>query len=160
MKWITHQAGALTMAVWFQADPVITAAMLGGAVLPDFAEQALCRGNRKLFLRIHRGFLHWFGIYAAMLLLAVVVPLDARQKAGLAGLAIGALSHLMLDGLNPTGVPLLPFREKPRLRWNLISTGSMGEWIFLAALLVLLALGGYEFGEEWLQRIFRLARTW
>ncbi len=157
MKWITHQAGALALAVWFQADPLTTAGMLGGAVLPDLAEQTISRGNRKLFWRIHRGVLHWFGLYVALLLAAGAAPLPPTQRAALAGLALGALSHLLMDGLNPTGVPLLPFRERPRLRWNLVATGSPGEWCLLAGLIGLLALGGYTFGPQWTDRLLRFA---
>lgn len=153
MKWITHQAGALAAAVWFQADAALSAGMVFGAVLPDLIEQTVSRGNKAMFLRIHRGVLHWFGLYALALLAVPMLPLGPGQRALAAGAALGALSHLIMDGLNPTGVPLLPFRRNPRLRVNLLSTGSVGEWCLLAGLLGLIALGGYNLDPSWLRRL-------
>ena len=153
MKWITHQAGALTAAVWFQADALLSAGMVFGAVLPDLIEQTVSRGNKAMFLRIHRGFLHWFGVYALALLAVPLLPFAPGERALIAGAALGALSHLLMDGLNPTGVPLLPFRRNPRLRVNLVSTGSVGEWCLLAGLFALLAFGGYKLDASWLRRL-------
>ena len=144
MKWVTHQAGALAAAFLCKAGPLVSAAMVLGAVLPDLIEQCLSRGNRRLFLAIHRGFFHWFGLYAAGLLAAVCLPLPPREQAAVAGLMLGALSHIALDALNPGGVPLLPLRDRPRLRLPLLSTGSLREWIFLAGLLALIVFGGYR----------------
>jgi membrane-bound metal-dependent hydrolase YbcI (DUF457 family) len=157
MKWITHQSGALALALLFKADPALTAGMIAGAVAPDMAEHALSRGNRRIFLRIHRGILHWFGLYAGALVAIPLLPLSpAEQQAG-AGLALGALSHLALDALNPTGVPLLPFRRTPRARVNLVSTGSPGEYLLLAALLALIGFCGYQLDPAWFKRLARLA---
>jgi inner membrane protein len=144
MKWVTHQAGALAAALWFQADPLAGAGMVMGAVLPDLIEQGVSRGNRRLFLAIHRGFFHWFGLYAAGLLVALCLPLAPPERAAAAGLMLGALSHIALDALNPGGVPMLPLRDRPRIRLALLSTGSLREWIFLAGLVALIALGGYR----------------
>ena len=155
MKWITHQAGALAAAVWFQVDTVTGVAMVGGAVLPDFAEQVICRGNQKLFWRIHRGILHWFGIYALLLAAAGLVP-DPGVRMMLAGLALGAISHLLMDALNPTGVPLVPFRERPRLKYPLVSTGSAGEYGVLAVLAAVIVFGVYRLKPDWLSQIGRL----
>ena len=80
MKWITHQAGALAVALWFQAEPPAVAAMALGAVLPDAIEQGVSRGNRRLFLAIHRGFFHWFGLYAAGLLAVAACQLHPANR--------------------------------------------------------------------------------
>ena len=49
------------------------------------------------------------------------------------GLNIGILSHLILDMMNPTGVPLFyPYRKMYRV--CKISTGSAGEWCVLGAM--------------------------
>ncbi|MCL1985049.1 MAG: metal-dependent hydrolase [Betaproteobacteria bacterium] len=153
MKWVTHQAGALAVALWFKAEPLMSAGMVLGAVLPDLIEQGISRRDRRLFLAIHRGFFHWFGLYAAGL--AVMACLRPAAPAGVvaAGLLLGALSHIALDALNPGGVPALPLRDRPRLRLPLLSTGSLREWIFLAGLLALIALGGHRLDESWFRRL-------
>jgi membrane-bound metal-dependent hydrolase YbcI (DUF457 family) len=66
---------------------------------------------------------------------------------------LGALSHIALDALNPSGVPALPLRDRPRLKLPLISTGSLREWIFLAGLLALIAIGGYRLDERWFRKL-------
>ena len=153
MKWITHQAGALAAGVWFQAGTTLCASLVFGAVLPDLIEHAVSRGNKAVFLRIHRGFLHWFGLYALALAAALALPLSPEEQTLAVGSLLGAISHLILDGLNPSGVPLLPFRRKPRLAANLVATGSLGEYCLLAVLLVLIALGAYRSDASWLQRL-------
>lgn len=153
MKWVTHQAGALAAALLCKAEPLVSAAMVLGAVLPDAIEQGVSRGNRRLFLAIHRGVFHWFGLYAAGLLAAACLPLSPHAQAAAAGLMIGALSHIALDALNPSGVPLLPLRDRPRCSLPLVSTGSLKEWIFLAGLLALIALGGYRLDERWFRKL-------
>ncbi|MDR2694760.1 MAG: metal-dependent hydrolase [Deltaproteobacteria bacterium] len=153
MKWVTHQAGALAVALWFQAEPPAAAAMVLGAVLPDAIERCVSRGDRRRFLAIHRGFFHWFGLYAAGLAVALCLPLAPREQAAAAGLMFGALSHLALDALNPGGVPALPLRDRPRLRLPLLATGSLREWIFLVGLLALIALGGYRLDERWFRKL-------
>jgi inner membrane protein len=153
MKWVTHQTGALAVALCFKTEPLVSVAMVLGAVLPDAIELGVSRGNTRLFFAIHRGFFHWFGLYAAGLLAALCLPLPPREKAAVAGLTLGALSHIALDALNPGGVPLLPLRDRPRLRLPLVATGSLREWIFLAGLLALAALGGYQLDARWLKKL-------
>ena len=153
MKWITHQAGALTAALWFKADTTLCAGLVFGAVLPDLIEYAISRGDKSIFMRIHRGFWHWFGLYALALAAALALPLPPRERTLAVGAALGAISHLVMDGLNPSGVPLLPFCREPRLRAKLVATGSLGEYCLLAGLLALIALGGYSLDESWLRRL-------
>lgn len=139
MKWMTHQSAALALGLWSRGEPLVVAAMVVGAVLPDALEQAISFGNKKMFFRIHRGVLHWFGWYLALAVLGLFVG-QTQAMQGVMGLAFGALSHLLLDALNPTGVPLLPFRDKPRLRFASIKTGSAGEWGLCLLLVLVMAL--------------------
>ncbi len=155
MKWITHQAGALALALLFRAEPAVCAGMLGGAVLPDLVEQTITRGNKKLFLRIHRESLHWFGWYAGLLVAALAAPLAPRERALAVGVMLGALSHVAMDALNPSGVPLSPLGGSPRLRFPLVSTGSLREYVLLAALLGLIVLAGYNLDPSWMRRLAR-----
>jgi inner membrane protein len=156
MKWLTHQAGALAAALALQADPGLSAGLVLGAVLPDLAEHTLSRGNRALFFRIHRGFLHWFGLYLPLLVLVQGLSLPPPTLLLLDGVLLGACSHLLLDALNPGGIPLFPFRRNPRLRLPLVATGSLGEWCILAAFLLLIGLGGYRLDPSWLHRLTRM----
>ena len=157
MKWLTHQAGALAGALAFQADPGLSAGMVLGAVLPDLAEQVLSLGNKKLFFRIHRGFLHWFGLYLLLFVPAQGLPPSSRLAAE--GVLLGACSHLLLDGLNPSGIPLFPFRRNPRLGIKLVATGSPGEWCFLAGFLLVIGLVGYSLDPSWLRRLESLLES-
>ena len=51
------------------------------------------------------------------------------------GLALGGLSHVVLDMLTVQGVPLLPFSRKNRFSLKLCKTGGVGEYVFLACML-------------------------
>ena len=129
--------------------------VLLGSVLPDAVDMAIARKNRSLFQRIHRGTTHWPGWYVLLLigvqlglpdergLSRLVEPLFASAGQALAaqsalfgvaavtGIALGALSHLLLDAFNPTGIPISPFGGKPRLILARIPTGTLGELGFL-----------------------------
>ena len=54
----------------------------------------------------------------------------------LTGLGFGGLSHVALDMLTPQGVPLQPFSRKGRFSLKLCATGSVGEYCFLAAIVL------------------------
>ena len=159
MKWMTHQAGALALALLLDSNPATSAGMIIGAVLPDAVEQAVSFKNRRLFFAIHRGFFHWFGLYLACLLLVELAAPTLQAKALAMGLVFGALSHLALDALNPSGIPLLPLASKPRLKLSLVSTGSPGEWIFFAGLLCVIALCGYRADGDLLAKLQSFLNT-
>ena len=176
MKWFTHQAIAVAGALALGMPPVGVGGVVLGSVLPDVIDQRLAKLTphpQKTFNRIHRGASHWFGWYAALMLLALVVPVSAhislnevahalglsaataRHLAGtssallpplLAGIGFGALMHVVLDMLTPSGVPLTPFSRQNKLSLKLCSTGSLGEYLFLAVGLGLLALLA---GQRW-----------
>lgn len=136
MKWITHQTVAVAAAIALGMHPAAVGTALAGAVLPDVIDQRVSRMSRnpqRRFNQIHRGASHWFGWYAALLAGALILPLPPLQAALGAGLGFGALSHVALDMLTPSGVPLHPFSRKNKFSLKLCSTGSLGEYIFLAA---------------------------
>ena len=83
---------------------------------------------------------HWFGWWLALFLVAGLLPLPPHWRAVVLGVGFGALSHIVLDMLNPTGVPLHPVSRKNRFSLRLCSTGSVGEYVFLAAMLGCFAL--------------------
>lgn len=144
MKWITHQTGAIAAGLVLQMPVLAVAAAFAGAVLPDMIDQSLsCLGHtkkqrQKIFNRVHRGNSHWFGWWLSLFVLAAALPPIAR--ACVAGLALGATSHVLLDMLTTRGVPLLPFSHKGQLALGLCSTGKIGEYVFLAALVAACAV--------------------
>ena len=151
MKWITHQATAVAAALALHLPLEGVAATCAGAVLPDVLDQRIAglaptRGGRqKVFNAIHRGTTHWFGWWLAICVAAFVLSpgslgslkfgsahLDSLGRDALLGLGFGGLSHVLLDMLTPSGVPLTPFSRQNKLSLNLCSTGSLGEYCFLA----------------------------
>ncbi len=162
MRWFTHKSVTLAGAVWLGASVPALLGALVGSILPDCLDRFLAGGDRERFWRVHRGFTHWGGWYVLLIfavpyvssalapdLLSSLFPgvgLAGRGapavQAGadvLLGIGFGALFHVILDALNPSGVPLLPWRRRPRLSLNLVATGSWREVAFLiaAALLML-----------------------
>ena len=141
MKWITHQTGAVTLALAFQTPLSGVVASALGAVIPDVIDQKISKlgksrkGRQKIFNRIHRGDSHWFGWGTIALVLIMNYCPPGVAKDVLIGLALGALSHIFLDMLTPQGVPMLPFSHKNRLSLKLCATGSAGEYLFLVFLI-------------------------
>lgn len=141
MRWITHQVGALGTALWLQLPLAGVAAAWVGGILPDVMDQkmaGLSRNRQRAFNRIHRGFTHWPGLWLGLVILAVVfVPHESVRllRPVCVGLAVGGLSHVILDMLTPQGVPFLPFSRKNRFSLKLCKTGGIGEYLFLAAML-------------------------
>lgn len=172
MKWFTHQSIAVGTALALGLPPAGVAGVIFGSVLPDVVDQRLSRLTphpQKTFNCIHRGASHWFGWYAALLVMALVWPQiihlptdlwgllgDVRLPRGftafakaqspslLAGIAFGALMHVALDMLTPSGVPLTPFSRKNKFSLKVCSTGSVGEYVFLVVGLAVIAVIGYE----------------
>ena len=140
MKWITHQTGAVSLAIALQSPLLVIAASAMGAIAPDVMDQKISRLGRsrkqrqKIFNKIHRGNSHWIGWPAIALLLTMTYCPGGLAKDLLIGFALGAASHVLLDMLTPQGVPLLPFSHKSRLSLKLCATGSAGEYLFLTFL--------------------------
>lgn len=188
MKWFTHQSIAVAAALALHMPPVGVAGVILGSVLPDVVDQRLARltpNPQKTFNRIHRGASHWFGWYVALLLTALLWPLagdmtgllrgmhlpflekilghtavqfPSQLPSLLAGLGFGALLHVALDMLTPSGVPLTPFSRRRKLSLKLCSTGSLGEYVFLAVGLGAIALLGHDRLPEIMRAVGRFLR--
>lgn len=169
MKWVTHQTVAGVAALALDMPWPAVAGALFGAVLPDVIDQRLARLSsrpQKAFNRLHRGASHWLGWYVllwlGLLALPLLLPPPFRQlspamQATLSGVAFGALSHVALDMLTPSGVPLTPFSRRNKLSLGLCSTGSVQEYLFLAVALLVMLPVALERSPE-LMRILR--RIW
>lgn len=150
MKWFTHQTFAVAAAIALHLPPAGIAATFVGAVLPDMIDHKIAgkgRNRQKIFNKIHRGASHWFGWYVALLLCGFALHLAPRETDIVLGLAFGALAHIALDMLTPSGVPLIPpfpflagFKGKARISLNMCSTGSIQEYVFLVVSVGLLWL--------------------
>ncbi len=159
MKWVTHQASVACAAVWFKVDPAMGTGLLAGAILPDMLERMVSGRDTAIFNKIHRGFLHWFGLYVLGFAIAYYLDLDAYQKNMALGLMLGALAHLALDALNPSGIPLFPFAKKPRIGYNLLSTSTFKEWLFLGFILAITTLGAYDTDKSYFEGYFKQLRN-
>lgn len=147
----THLVGGLLIGALIA--PVLDvnigyAALAGlGALLPDIDEPNSIIGRRipgsfmvKFFFG-HRGF--WHSLLAATLFYILLLAVASNTVAVL--FVTGYISHLLLDALTPSGVPLLyPIKHKFSL--NLIKTGGITEYAFLAIMLVaaFLTTGGIQ----------------
>ena len=132
MKWITHQTAGVgaALALHLPLEGVVAACL--GAILPDKLDQAIAKRSRnpqRTFNQIHRGTTHWFGWWVAILLVACSHLVPPHWQPALLGIGLGGISHVVLDMLTPSGC----------------STGSVGEYVFLGVMLVLL---GFLLGPE------------
>lgn len=151
MIGITHLAGGLATGIGacLLGQPgigdgvVCIAGCAFGSLFPDIDHKGSTMGQKvKPVSSVigavagHRNFFHWFLPY---LILAVILHFSAPWLDNLTfSVFLGVLSHLFLDALNPSGVPLLPGRRIHLLR---IHTGSRVDKA-VGVLLYLLALAG------------------
>ena len=148
MKWITHQTAGVGAALALHLPLEGGVAACLGAILPDKLDQAIAKRSRnpqRTFNQIHRGTTHWFGWWVAILLVACSHLVPPHWQPALLGIGLGGISHVVLDMLTPSGIPLHPFSRKNKLSFKVCSTGSVGEYVFLGVMLVLL---GFLLGPE------------
>ena len=150
-------------------NPAALAGVGLGSVLPDRIDMFVAGKDKRLFQRIHRETSHWAGWFFLLLIGAQLFAgqLDAWRglarsvglPAGLivsdllSGVALGALSHILLDALNPSGVPVSPLGGKPRVALKLLSTGTWQETVFLAVSLMALGALGWHKVEPLLRQL-------
>ena len=157
----THIMGGVAFALAIplitpinEAAPLVALTLSAGvaALLPDIDKKNTAISNKhklvsfvfRLFCT-HRGFTH--SLLALFLFAGITLPLSTLPYIGryiYMGLVLGYFSHLILDMLNPDGVPVL-FPLKYRLSLMKIKTGHIGEYLFrvvLAAIIVLEVVNG------------------
>ena len=152
----THLAGGLATAAGacLLTKPGLGAGIIWvggggfGSLLPDIDHKSSTLGQKVKPVSAvigavagHRNFFHWFLPY---LILAVVLHFAAPQADNITfAVFLGVLSHLFLDALNPSGVPLIPGRRVHLLR---VHTGSgvdktIGSLLYLFACIGLIIWG-------------------
>lgn len=129
------------------AEPQALAAAVLGSLLPDIDHPQSWAGRKLKVVSVplsllvgHRGVTH--SALAVAACLAVLVVMGTGWMA--APIAIGYLSHLLADGLTPSGVPLL-WPSRRRFTLNLCETGSFIE---IGLVAVIAALGGWAAGVD------------
>lgn len=122
------------------ADPVALAAAAFGALLPDIDHPQSWAGRKMRYVSVplsmlvgHRGVTH--SLIAVLACMATLVIMGTGWVA--APVAVGYLSHLVADGMTPSGVPLL-WPMKRRFTLNVCRTGSVIE----IGLVAVVALAG------------------
>lgn len=157
MEYKTHVAGGVLLTLVLiertevvspdQVVPFAVAALIG-SIAPDIDHKNSFISNRLKPLSFlvrrtttHRGATH-APLVIALFSLLLYYGLALTTVGGLAyplavGFFVGAISHVLLDMLNPQGVPLLfPLPKAKRARIAHIPTGSLIEKVILVALIV------------------------
>ncbi|NPA40834.1 MAG: metal-dependent hydrolase [Aquificae bacterium] len=127
MTWLTHTFFAGTTAHILGLNPAIAVI---GSTAPDWTED--------LFgINEHRGITHYLVLWFLALMLTFLLFLShAPYSMELLSFTYGSMTHLFLDALTKTGIPLY---GKQRIRiGGLITTGRLSEWLFLALLILFL----------------------
>lgn len=136
MIWATHVIGGIAVGTLVSINPVGLAVAGASALLPDIDKTGTKIGNRfpavSTVVSIifgHRGFTH--SLLAAGIFYYLVMYI-APEYAIYAG--VGYLSHLVLDTLNPMGVPWL-WPIPLRFRIPLVRTGSVLDYAVMGLML-------------------------
>lgn len=130
MRGTTHIAAGSVAALYLATSPVQGAAMIAGSLLPDIdvGSSKLGRYNPLSFVIPHRGVTH--SLLAVGLIYWLYEPL-----------AIGMMTHVILDMLNPRGVSLLwplPFKVKLPIIGNIESGGILDALIMVLMLVFII----------------------
>ena len=139
----THLAFSLLCGSIGSADYLTSAACALGSLLPDIDHPRSSIGrvfffvSHPLNMRFgHRGLIHSFFLWTPLLVVGLIFKIHTIQW-----IAIGALSHILLDCYNTSGVRAFsPFSEKSvvmfKRDWR-VNAGSLGE-IYVFVLIALL----------------------
>lgn len=128
-------------------EPQALAAAAFGALLPDIDHPQSWAGRKMRAISVplsavvgHRGITHSLLAVAAAVAGLAVWGVGAMT----APIMVGYLSHLVADGLTPSGVPLL-WPNRRRFTLNLCRTGGMME---IALVAVVASVGGWALGID------------
>jgi inner membrane protein len=130
----THILAGILVATLLKL-PVLPAAV--GSIFPDIdVGKGLPPPYKRNLLNSHRGITHHPVIPLCLLVLVFFLRMKGFCSVSvyLLSFTVGYISHLLLDVLNPLGIPY-KFSYYPRLTLKLMKTGKWGE-IFVILLLI------------------------
>ena len=125
MTWVTHTTFSFFLSSIFGLSPI----SILGSTAPDWTED--------LFgVKEHRGRTHYITLWSSAFLISLVVYLYTHWELPylLLSFNFGALTHLFLDSLTVSGVPLGTGNIRVRIG-GLIRTGKLSEWVLLAVMI-------------------------
>lgn len=141
MTYMTHVAGGIVVGgIAYTLFPVggVLSFMAGsvlGSLIPDLDHPSAFLNKRARCASVLTGFGHrtlTHSLLFAFLVLGITLAMGVWKGLSI-GLFWGILSHLMLDSMNPSGVPWLwPYNRKFSIAR--IRTGTGGEYGILFAL--------------------------
>lgn len=141
MTYITHIAGGIVVGgIAYTLFPVggplsFIAGSVLGSLIPDLDHPNAFLNKRARGASVLTGFGHrtlTHSLLFAFLVLGIILAMGVWKGLSI-GLFWGILSHLMLDSMNPSGVPWLwPYGRKFSIAR--IRTGTGGEYGILFAL--------------------------
>ncbi|MGL4344629.1 MAG: metal-dependent hydrolase [Cellulosilyticaceae bacterium] len=152
MTYRTHILGGVVLSavagvyVWPQTGGALalcTVAAGVGALLPDIDHPNSWLSNHVGILRYpfkvfgHRGATH--SLLATLIVFAIIGGIFKGGPITL-GMTLGYLSHLLLDMLNPRGVPLFYPFTKEKYKIARIHTGEGGEQVVFVLLVLALMM--------------------
>jgi len=131
----THIAASISLISVLPVTPATITGLFIGAILPDIDVEGatITRYLPKIPVE-HRTITHSI---LALVVVAFFANIVSTQFG--VGMAMGYLSHLVLDAMTPTGIPLLyPLNKKRYFRFPItISTGSTLELMFFIVLVII-----------------------
>jgi len=133
MRGYTHMAASITLLTFIPATPSTIIGLMLGSLLPDIDADGstITRILPKIPIE-HRTITHSF---LALVAMTVVAAIFSRYFA--LGMFFGYLSHLLLDSLNPTGVPFFyPFNRLKKSFARIRTGGWIDNLIFLVFLFI------------------------
>jgi membrane-bound metal-dependent hydrolase YbcI (DUF457 family) len=142
MTWITHTTFAYLTSSLLGFNPYIASIF---STAPDWAEDIFG-------IKEHRGITHYVLIWGFLFLLSLIlfffkVPFSKE----FVSLSYGGFSHIFLDALTKTGVPVV--KDRKIKIGGIITTGKLSEWVFLALVFIFftpLHLGDVKIGfSKW-----------
>ena len=144
MTWVSHIAVTGTIAYAVTADPLLTAAVAVGAVLPDKIEGSPGSVGWSTWRSRHRGWSHWPVLYLALIgglaQARAYFFYDAAFFSVLTWLFVGALLHIAEDAVCGKVPGIFPMQK---IGIRLFTVGSFREYLFAGFCIIVIYAGQY-----------------
>ena len=149
MTWITHTVFAYFTSQLFGLSPFAVI----GSTSPDWFEDVFG-------IKEHRGKTHyvifWFTLF--VILFTLYLSTNNTLIYHMLSFTYGGLTHLFLDALTVSGIPLGIYNMRIRIV-GIIRTGKLSEWIFLACIFLIFAplhqAGSLKFGFSKYKELYK-----